>query len=52
MPSDIKYCQDLGGEKVVFEKEEVASMKAIASQGKSVVRLLCQDAVSVENKPV
>ena len=38
MPSDIKYYQDLGGEKVVFEKEEVASMKAVASQGESAAR--------------
>ena len=36
MPSDIKYFQDLGGEKVVFEKEEVASLKAIASQGENI----------------
>lgn len=33
MSSDIKYYQELGGEKVVFEKEEVDSMKAVSNQG-------------------
>ena len=34
MSSDIKYFQDFGGEKVVFEKEEIAKIKRITDQGK------------------
>ena len=34
MSSDIKYFQEFGGEKVVFEKEETARVKSIAGQGR------------------
>ena len=30
MPTDIKYYQEFGGEKVIFEKEEVNSLKSFA----------------------
>ena len=33
MPTDIKFYQELGGEKVVFEKEEVAEMKSLGEKG-------------------
>ena len=34
MPTDMKYYQEFGGEKVVFEKEEVAEMKKFADPGR------------------
>ena len=33
MPTDIKYYQEFGGEKVIFEKEEVTEMKKFAEPG-------------------
>ena len=33
MPTDIKYYQEFGGEKVVFEKEEIAEMKKFSEPG-------------------
>ena len=33
MPTDIKYYQEFGGEKVVFEKEEIAEMKKFSDPG-------------------
>ena len=36
MPQDIKYYQEFGGEKVVFEKEETTEMKKLAEKGKPV----------------
>ena len=33
MLTDIKYYQEFGGEKVVFEKEEIAEMKKFADPG-------------------
>ena len=33
MPTDIKFYQEFGGEKVIFEKEEVAEMKKFAEPG-------------------
>ena len=33
MPTDIKFYQEFGGEKVVFEKEEVTEMKKFAEPG-------------------
>ena len=38
MSSDIKYFQDFGGEKVVFEREETTKVKRITDQG--VVHIL------------
>ena len=35
MPTDIKYHQMFGGEKVVFEKEEVTEMKKFGIPGTS-----------------
>ncbi len=34
MPQDIKYYQEFGGEKVVFEKEETTEMKKLMEKGK------------------
>ena len=34
MPTDIKYYQEFGGEKVVFEKEEIAEMKKFTDPGR------------------
>jgi len=36
MPTDMKYYQEFGGEKVVFEKEEVAEMKKFADPGRLI----------------
>ena len=33
MPTDIKYYQLFGGEKVIFEKEEVTDMKKFGKPG-------------------
>lgn len=33
MPTDIKYYQPFGGEKVIFEKEEVTEMKKFGEPG-------------------
>ncbi len=33
MPTDIKLYQQFGGEKSVFEKDEVQSLKAMCSKG-------------------
>jgi ATP-dependent DNA helicase 2 subunit 1 len=33
MPSDIKYYQEFGGEKAIFEKDEVTAMKRFAEPG-------------------
>ena len=33
MPTDIKYYQEFGGEKVIFEKEEVTEMKKFGEPG-------------------
>ena len=33
MPTDIKYYQLFGGEKVIFEKEEVIEMKKFGEPG-------------------
>ena len=33
MIPDIKYYQEFGGEKIVFEKEETAKIKRIVDQG-------------------
>ena len=33
MPTDIKFFQQFGGEKAVFEKDEVQSMKAMCTKG-------------------
>ena len=33
MPADIKYYQLFGGEKVIFEKEEVTDMKKFGTPG-------------------
>ena len=38
MPTDIKYYQEFGGEKVVFEKEEIAEMKKFADPGVRTAR--------------
>ncbi len=35
MPTDIKYYQEFGGEKIIFEKEEVSEMKKFAEPGDS-----------------
>ena len=35
MPTDIKYYQPFGGEKVTFEKEEVTEMKKFGEPGMS-----------------
>ena len=37
MPTDMKYYQEFGGEKVVFEKEEVAEMKKFADPGRLIL---------------
>ena len=36
MPTDIKLYQQFGGEKSVFEKDEVQSLKAMCSKGMNV----------------
>ena len=36
MPTDMKFYQPFGGEKVAFEKEEVAEVKKFAEPGKCV----------------
>ena len=36
MPTDIKYYQEFGGEKVIFEKEEVTEMKKFGEPGMHV----------------
>lgn len=41
MPQDIKYYQDFGGEKVVFEKEETTEMKKLMEKGRNCLPLLC-----------
>ena len=33
MPQDIKYYQEFGGEKIVFEKEETAEIKKLGDKG-------------------
>lgn len=33
MPQDIKYYQQFGGEKVIFEKEETVEMKKLGTKG-------------------
>ena len=33
MLPDIKYYQEFGGEKIIFEKEETAKIKRIIDQG-------------------
>ena len=48
MPTDIKYHQEFGGEKVIFEKEEVTEMKKLSDRGelvhmKSIAKLLVPD---------
>ena len=37
MSQDIKYYQQFGGEKVVFEKEETVDMKKLGSKGQSLI---------------
>ena len=37
MSQDIKYYQQFGGEKVVFEKEETVDMKKLESKGQSLI---------------
>ena len=39
MPQDIKYYQEFGGEKVVFEKEETAEMKKLMEKGRNYFSL-------------
>ncbi len=34
MPQDIKYYQEFGGEKSIFEKEETTEMKKLMEKGK------------------
>lgn len=36
MPTDLKYYQMFGGEKVIFEKEEVTEMKKFGTPGASI----------------
>ena len=33
MPQDIKYYQEFGGQKVIFEKEETVEMKKLTEKG-------------------
>ena len=35
MLPDIKYFQEFGGEKIIFEKEETSKIKKIVDQGNS-----------------
>ena len=38
MPQDIKYYQQFGGEKIVFEKEETVEIKKLGTKGESAGR--------------
>lgn len=40
MPQDIKYYQEFGGEKVVFEKEETLEMKKLVEKGIKLYRMV------------
>ena len=37
MPHDIKYYQEFGGEKVIFEKEETTEIKRLSEKGKCII---------------
>ena len=39
LPTDIKYYQEFGGEKVVFEKEEVDEMKKFGKPGTCILHV-------------
>ena len=41
MPTDMKFYQPFGGEKVAFEKEEVAEVKKFAEPGMCVCVCVC-----------
>ena len=49
MPQDIKYYQEFGGEKVIFEKEETTAMKKVIEKGECRVlyMYLCMYVVTI-----
>ena len=42
MLPDIKYYQEFGGEKIIFEKEETAKIKRIVDQGTYTCTYRCK----------
>lgn len=40
MPQDIKYYQEFGGQKVIFEKKETAEMKKLTEKGQYHMHVL------------
>jgi len=47
LPTDIKFYQDFAGEKVIFEKEEVAQMKSLVDPGLTLIGFKPKDTLKL-----
>ena len=49
MSSDIRFFQEFGGEKIVFEKEETSTIKRIVDQGTVYIMNMSWDTANLCN---